>query len=147
RLLAETYFERGLALCEQGELHSGMLWLGRSLELTLHEATDLERVIRINLAAWRPHLTALRATLTHRAGTIAVSPDATKIATADYQSAQLWDVATGEPIGKPLQHVDYMKRTFGRPFPPMGIRVLAFSPDGRILLTGSGDDLVRWDTA
>ena len=46
------------------------------------------------------------------------------------QTAQVWDAATGAPIGQPLQHEG---RVFGA----------AFSPDGKQVVTASFDKTAR----
>jgi tetratricopeptide (TPR) repeat protein len=50
-------------------------------------------------------------------------------------TARLWDAATGQPIGLPMQHRRW-------------ISSVAFSPDGKTVLTGSADKTARlWDAA
>src|SRR4029079_2398908 len=54
---AQLTFHQGLALCDQGEVGRGLLWLGRSLELAADaQSPDLDRPIRINLADWASQL-------------------------------------------------------------------------------------------
>jgi WD40 repeat protein/predicted Ser/Thr protein kinase len=67
---------------------------------------------------------------------LASSPDDTRLASAcEGGTAQLWDAATGQPIGGPLRH-------------PSRAKVLsaAFSPNGKRLVTASADGTVcQWD--
>ena len=68
-------------------------------------------------------------------GTGVFSPDGFRVVTAsDDKSAQVWDVATGEPLGSPLRHPDK-------------VHSAAFSPDGARIVTTSGDNSVRIWTA
>ncbi len=55
RLQAETFLDRGLRQCAQGDVVQGMLWLSESLGLAAEDSSsaELESVIRMNLAAWR----------------------------------------------------------------------------------------------
>ena len=47
---------------------------------------------------------------------------------------RLWNARTGEPIGRPLQQ-------------QQSVNSVTFSPDGRLILTGSQDKIARlWDT-
>jgi len=64
--------------------------------------------------------------LTHRRGVkaIAFSPDGKTVLTGSSDgTARFWDVATGKPLGMPLQH------------PFREVRAVAFSPDGQRVAT------------
>jgi WD40 repeat protein/tetratricopeptide (TPR) repeat protein len=51
------------------------------------------------------------------------------------QTARMWDVATGQPVGTALMHKEEVK-------------TLAYSPDGKMIVTGSADQTAqRWDAA
>jgi WD40 repeat protein/tRNA A-37 threonylcarbamoyl transferase component Bud32 len=68
---------------------------------------------------------------------VAVSPDAKQLLTAHFQglNAQLWDTATGNAVGPPLNHNSF-------------VFAAAFSPDGQLLITGSEDQRARlWSAA
>jgi WD40 repeat protein len=62
------------------------------------------------------------------------APDGKRLVTATNRGAgQMWDVATGKPVGAPLRH-------------KYSIEAAAFSPDGRRVVTASDDNTAQvWD--
>jgi tetratricopeptide (TPR) repeat protein len=66
---------------------------------------------------------------------MALNPDGLMILTGEVKAARLWDAHTGQALGPPLEHPD-------------DVYSVAFSPDGRTILTGSHDGKARtWDVA
>jgi WD40 repeat protein/serine/threonine protein kinase len=132
--------DRGISLCEQGDVARGMLWLARSLsmasELPAEKRNELEHAIRSNLAAWHAELHPLRMLIAHEADveSLAFSPDCTVLLTDEADGIlKLWDVHTGRQVGPALKH-------------PASVLCAAFSPCGDFVLTGCADGMARkWD--
>jgi WD40 repeat protein/serine/threonine protein kinase len=129
--------DKGIALCEEGK-PEGMLLLARSLELAPEDAEDLQFVIRSNLGGWGPQISPLKGILADDSVVLAVafSPDGKKFLTGSLDgTAQLWETATGQPIGPPLLHRSK-------------IWAVAFSPDDQVAATGGDDNFIRlWHAA
>jgi WD40 repeat protein len=135
RLSATLAVDRGLSYCEKGEVGHGLLWLVRALEVAPEDQTDLKRVARINLAAWRSRLQPLQMILPHprMVDIVAFSPDGTRILTgcADY-NARLWDAGNAKLLAT-LPHKDHVDRA-------------VFTPNGKVIITGGMDKTIRfWD--
>jgi WD40 repeat protein len=129
RLSVNLAVDRGLHLCEESDVGRGLLHLARSLEWARDDQEDWQRVIRTNLDAWAHSLCSLQDCLPHRGCVLAAawSPDGRFVLTGcTDRKAQVWEAATGEPVGGPLLH-------------PARVNAVAFSPDGGTILTGTGD--------
>ncbi|HEY7308011.1 MAG TPA: tetratricopeptide repeat protein [Gemmataceae bacterium] len=133
RSLSTFLLDKGLDLCEKGEVGLGLLWLARSLESAPAEAADLQRAIRRNLAAW-PNQTGVLHTVLHPQGhvqRVAFRADGKTLLTVSNLGANAgvyrgevrrWDRDTGEPIGSPIPHKGHAQ-------------FVGISPDGRMVLT------------
>jgi WD40 repeat protein len=65
---------------------------------------------------------------------VVFSPDGKFLASgSDDNNIRLWDVTTHQPAGEPLK---------GRTF---GVESIAFSPDSKILVTGTGEAITLWN--
>jgi WD40 repeat protein/tRNA A-37 threonylcarbamoyl transferase component Bud32 len=135
REAARAALDRGLALCEQGDVGPGLLWLARGLELAPEDARDIDRALRLHLAAWSGVLSARPrepVALRHRdwVEMAAFTPDGkTVVSVGGDQGAdgraevRFWGARSGEPLGEPLLF-------------PKALLTAVLSPDGKTLLTG-----------
>jgi WD40 repeat protein len=163
RQAAQTLFEQALSQCEEEGARRGMLSLARCLEEASYaNAPDLEDAIRLQLAAWGRSLQPLKPTLLPGSFPVpsggsaaAFSPDRKTLLIGNTNGARLWDVATGKPLGPPLQHPRKVLRQAltpdGKPLgPPLHqlelLSAVALSPDGKTVVTGNWDQTARlWD--
>lgn len=128
KLVVNLALDRGQALCEQGDVGRGLLWMAHTLALTPEDNADMQRVVRANLAAWSRQLRPLHALLPHDSPvkTALFSPTGDKVLTVDANHAvRLWDPDTGAELTT-LAHSQQ-------------IQAVAFSPDGKLILTGCKD--------
>jgi WD40 repeat protein/serine/threonine protein kinase len=138
-LAAGATYDRGIALCEQGQLDRGLLMLGESLRLITEPRQDLPpsplaRTIRATLADWMGRSPELAGFLNHEAalGAIALSTDGRLAATGSQdRTARLWSTADGRLIAT-FPHSE-------------AVRSVQFVPRGDAVLTIAGAGAVLWD--
>ena len=165
--LARNQCNRGLALCERGEINHGILWLARSLnalpkfsEELQPGADDLERLIRVNLSAWGSSLNELHAfypyeqpkrrsglTLTNG---VAIDPDGRLLLGAKLEKAELWNTITGDLVAT-IQHPGAISSDSatksGNEVTRRGpILAVDFNHDGSMFATVAGGTLQLWET-
>ena len=131
-LLARSQLERGMARCNGGD-PLGLLDLleARQTADGLNDVTGA--VSRLWAIAYEPWAHRLRLVVPE-ADALAFSPDGTLVASASGETAQLWDLRTARRQGQPMR----LQR---------GIGVVAFSPNGKLLVTHSVEGVAQlWDT-
>jgi WD40 repeat protein/tRNA A-37 threonylcarbamoyl transferase component Bud32 len=105
---AELTLHQALALCDQGEVGRGLLWLARSLELaTAAKSVGLDHTIRINLEDWggqlsRPLLPPMR----HSAPILGFAfrrEGQALVSVGEDSIARFWATATGKEVGPALE--------------------------------------------
>jgi eukaryotic-like serine/threonine-protein kinase len=105
---AELTFNKALALCDQGEVGRGLLWLGRSLELATEARSErLDRPIRINLADWERQLSrSVRLPAMRHSGSIlglAFRRGGRALVSVGTDGcARTWDTTSGNQVEPPL---------------------------------------------
>jgi WD40 repeat protein/tRNA A-37 threonylcarbamoyl transferase component Bud32 len=140
---ARLALRQGQALCEQGDVGRGLLWLARSLERAANAgATNLERPLRVNLAEWGRLLRPQRPPLPNDASVLWVAFDPTGrtlLAACKDACVHCWDVAEGKEVGPALE--------VPRLSPATWAGVVEHSPDGRTVAVASNDYVTLWDAA
>jgi WD40 repeat protein/serine/threonine protein kinase/tetratricopeptide (TPR) repeat protein len=135
RLLAMAQLNRGVKLLNDGDC-LGLLDI-LDARITADEIADLRdsaaRLWAITYDLWEGRLVQVVGGAYDQ--DLAFSPDGRLLAVAHLETAQLWDTATGQPHGPPLQ--------LGKI-----ISAVVFSPDGKLLAAHSVEGVTQlWDTA
>jgi eukaryotic-like serine/threonine-protein kinase len=127
----------GQALCEEGQIAQGIAWITRALGEVPDDQDDLEWEIRTSLDIRRRQVNRLRFDLEQRTKLegVAFSPDGKRAISGGEGGARIWDTVTGRAVGSPIVEGER-------------VRVVAFSPDGRLAVTVGSDGFVRfWNPA
>jgi WD40 repeat protein/serine/threonine protein kinase len=144
--LAMQSFERGMSLCEKGEVSQGMLWLAQSLRDAPTRDERLQHLIRANLAHWRTNLDALLFAFPQSGPVEQVGFTADgkmgftvcqvrSSASEQHSELHLWDLATGQAIGKPVVIKGLVSK-------------VALTPDSGVIVTAGPDNQAQlWDSA
>ena len=158
---AQLTFHQGLDLCDQGEVGRGLLWLGRSLELSAEaQSDDLDRPIRINLADWANQLSRpLPLPAVPNSGPLAargeVAARRIREPESDFDAPALAIAKTpdGRKVIKGKRggrlHIwdEKAERAFDLPAQGSEVTCLAVSTDGRVFASGTSGGIIRlWDT-
>ncbi len=133
RLAARALYDQAMAYLTAGEHRRGMLWLVRALERTPEEDVDLQRSIRLALAAWQDSFRRPRMMFEGRrfGRYAALSPDGRRVVVhAPRGGWRIWDTVTGEPISGPLEADDGPAEGF-------------YGPDGRTIAIAGPRKQVR----
>ena len=114
--------------------HSAFVTAGNfSPDRTLLATISEDGVVKVRSSSTSQELLNTTLPITGPALWIAISPDNARLATAMGSRAMVWDLYTGQSLATMSGHQDM-------------IYVLAFSPDGKRLATGSADMTARvWD--
>jgi WD40 repeat protein/tetratricopeptide (TPR) repeat protein len=133
--LVRSHVATGMRQVEEGNTFEALPWFLEALRLD-QGRPDRERMHRIRFAAALRECPKLVQMWFHQGPVTAAqwSPDGRRVLTASADgTAQVWDAATGRPVGPPLRHA-------------AAIRSARFSPDGRQVVTASADGTARvWD--
>jgi WD40 repeat protein/serine/threonine protein kinase len=127
--LVRLYVANGVRLMDEGDLLGSLPWFAGALKLDEGDP-GREEMQRVRLAAVLRSCPKIVQVLSFQPGPASAalfSPDGSRVlAVYSDGTARVWDVATGRPVSPPLAHKGSVNHA-------------AFSPDGRCLITASGE--------
>ena len=136
REASRSDFATAQARLADGKWREAMAYLGRALRYDSENVNARDALWLTLLHGQRDAPTLPRHSLRHKDAVLSASfsRDGTRVVTASRdQSARIWDVRTGQPIGAALQHKGVVNSA-------------SFSPDGTRAVTVSADTTARiWD--
>jgi WD40 repeat protein len=137
---ARLALRQGQALCEQGEIAHGLLWLARGLERADSAGADhLQRPFRVNLAEWGNQFNRLCPVVSNPSPVMTLTFDSSGrylLTGGKDGRIRYWDLRDNREVEPSLA----VPRTV-----PGSIGAVALSPDGRTLAVGSNAAVTLWD--
>jgi WD40 repeat protein/serine/threonine protein kinase/tetratricopeptide (TPR) repeat protein len=139
-LSATMAVEKAQSSIQQRQLHRGMSWLARALELTPAENRSLQQYIRTSLDSIMDEAVVPQTAFVHpgRIDAMAFSRSGKLVATGGLNGREgevrLWDANTGQPHGGVIHAVTRVVS-------------LAISPDETKILGGGSGEAWLWDAA
>ncbi len=135
--LVRLNVHNGVRLMDEGNLSGSLLWFAEAWKGVENDPVQ-NRNHRLRFEFLLRECPRVEQIVVHKkiVNWCEFSPDGTKIVTASGDAtAQVWDAATGEPIGAPMQHKE-------------AVLVASFSADGKRIVTASLDGTsVVWDAS
>jgi WD40 repeat protein/serine/threonine protein kinase len=131
--LSDSYMDRTLTTEGFFESRRNPLWLAAALEAAPVDDEARQRTIRTRVAMTCRYIPRIKTCISHSTGkNISFSPDGKWLLSCrdSGDTAQVSTTVDGLPIGEPLRHGGW-------------ISSVAFSPDGKTVLTGSIDKTAR----
>ncbi|MBI3466977.1 MAG: serine/threonine protein kinase, partial [Planctomycetes bacterium] len=131
--LVRQYVANGVRLMDEGDLFGSLVWFAEALKLD-EGHPEFEEVHRVRLGAVIRMCPKLMQLWFHEAPArhAEFSPDGRFVIVSSKDAAQVWDVGSGEPITRPLEHAGEVLHA-------------SFSPDGRLMVTTSGKTIVEYN--
>jgi WD40 repeat protein/serine/threonine protein kinase len=137
QLAQEMTLDRGLLLCQQGQIGAGLLWLSRCLEMLPDDAERTDKLVRTAIASWRRELTPVQRIVDAGRGVLDVrfAPEQPLLMTSSESGlVQFWHGESGDKVGSPIRHEHAISRA-------------DFPGNDRVLTIDQARTIRLWDRA
>lgn len=151
---ARLALERSLAMCENGDVSQGLIWMTYALQICPEEQTEYQRVIRTNVNAWSRQVHPLEMILEHpQSVTEAYFANDDRYVVTNCRDGQvrIWDL--GEPALSDEETVESFRARGSRvpkvvhtisplPSPPIP-NVICVHPKGKLVAIGDAESTLQ----